>query len=614
MPGLALSPDLARPLSVGQRVVAKHPKTGHIYDGSILTVDRGRCRVQFDRQELGVELVQDTDIMPINLAENLPENLRGPRYFPHDGRGVGFMDLRLDSPGDPRPVSSAGTLARAALNEGLEKPSFQQTGCPTTAHVHLSVIFATSMTRHAQELAGQAITPEQVAAARVAVSDALTAIQKAAMATGGSSNPLQVRDSGMRALLDLMSALEKKERLLLDLQQHISKADEGQGKLGNSDSQPQDVKSFELEYKKLLGGLNEVNVHVQACREALIPPTNHDRSQNESTPQEGVGISRTEINYQYEPTRLAANTPPSKRDGKLPIGEMAASARRQARAMVAAVLHAIAQTKDDEDPFSLLGFALEPFSESFLSSQDPTSHQSQLTYVLSEAPEASGNLQIRRSSLETQSSGQPSIHYPSLQSSAEPPIGASQDPSFKTNLGAPADLQVPEPSSGDGTLPKNGETSFTSSLKQKQMMDGHSGVAVLESPLTALKGEMGSKEGKSWELLSRPVGRRPAVPANPLVGLADIGSVLMGGTGKTYTKEASMLSELMASCVATLLMVQNCTEKRLPQSDVVLTLDSALASLRPHAPQNAKVFREIEASIAIIKSEIVTQLPCDFVG
>lgn len=52
-----LPADLARPLTVGQKVIARHPKTREIHDGSILTVDRSRCRVQFDRPELGVELV-----------------------------------------------------------------------------------------------------------------------------------------------------------------------------------------------------------------------------------------------------------------------------------------------------------------------------------------------------------------------------------------------------------------------------------------------------------------------------------------------------------------------------------------------------------------------------
>lgn len=52
-----LPTDLARPLSVGQRVIAIHPKTGDIHDGSILTVDHSRCHVQFDNHELGVEFI-----------------------------------------------------------------------------------------------------------------------------------------------------------------------------------------------------------------------------------------------------------------------------------------------------------------------------------------------------------------------------------------------------------------------------------------------------------------------------------------------------------------------------------------------------------------------------
>lgn len=52
-----LPTDLARPLSVGQRVIAWHPKTRELRDGSVLTVDRNKCRIQFDKRELGVELI-----------------------------------------------------------------------------------------------------------------------------------------------------------------------------------------------------------------------------------------------------------------------------------------------------------------------------------------------------------------------------------------------------------------------------------------------------------------------------------------------------------------------------------------------------------------------------
>ena len=52
-----LPTDLPRPLSVGQQVIAIHPKTREVHDGKVLTVDHDSCRVQFDSPELGVEFV-----------------------------------------------------------------------------------------------------------------------------------------------------------------------------------------------------------------------------------------------------------------------------------------------------------------------------------------------------------------------------------------------------------------------------------------------------------------------------------------------------------------------------------------------------------------------------
>ncbi|XP_011044502.1 PREDICTED: protein ALWAYS EARLY 3-like isoform X1 [Populus euphratica] len=72
-----LPTDLARPLSVGQRILALHPRTSEIHDGSILTVDHSRCCVQFDRPELGVEFVMDVHCMPLNPLENMPASMIG---------------------------------------------------------------------------------------------------------------------------------------------------------------------------------------------------------------------------------------------------------------------------------------------------------------------------------------------------------------------------------------------------------------------------------------------------------------------------------------------------------------------------------------------------------
>ncbi|ONI28356.1 hypothetical protein PRUPE_1G139300 [Prunus persica] len=52
-----LPTDLARPLSVGQHVIAFHPRAREIHNGIVLTVDHSRCSVQFDQPELGVEYI-----------------------------------------------------------------------------------------------------------------------------------------------------------------------------------------------------------------------------------------------------------------------------------------------------------------------------------------------------------------------------------------------------------------------------------------------------------------------------------------------------------------------------------------------------------------------------
>ncbi|WZZ01327.1 hypothetical protein YC2023_073655 [Brassica napus] len=69
-----LHTDLAQPLSVGNRVIAIHPKTREIRDGKILTFDHNKYNVLFD--ELGVDVVMDIDCMPLNPLEYMPDGLR----------------------------------------------------------------------------------------------------------------------------------------------------------------------------------------------------------------------------------------------------------------------------------------------------------------------------------------------------------------------------------------------------------------------------------------------------------------------------------------------------------------------------------------------------------
>ncbi|KAL7584291.1 hypothetical protein Lser_V15G44887 [Lactuca serriola] len=130
-----LPTDLARPLSVGQRVIALHPELREVHDGSVLTVDNDKCRVQFDRPELGVAFVKDVDCMPLNLLDNMPEALRremsalyrfsmisGEPRLPHHhlvhtssehfepGPTIALMNHRLGQNGSGAPLKAADNV------------------------------------------------------------------------------------------------------------------------------------------------------------------------------------------------------------------------------------------------------------------------------------------------------------------------------------------------------------------------------------------------------------------------------------------------------------------------------------------------------------------------
>eukprot|EP00850_Spirogloea_muscicola_P022983 SM000322S12500 [mRNA] locus=s322:46986:48342:+ [translate_table: standard] len=218
-----------------------------------------------------------------------------------------------------------------------------------------------------------------------------------------------------------------------------------------------------------------------------------------------------------------------------PIGEMAAAARRHARAMVAAAIQAIAGVQEGED----WGPALDQALRSMVGAA---------------------------------------------------PRGQAQD-------SAAAARPAPE-QAADGTAEASG-----SGQAGKDVPHLEAGLAVDEP----------HRSGKAGGSSRRP----PIVPVDPLISVQELAqqSLGLGGGGSAgggaYGREAGMLSELMASCVATLLMIQDCAERQLPQADVTLTLDSALSSLRPHSVQNQRAFWEIEQSIAVIKTQIVSQLPAD---
>ncbi|KAE8679289.1 DIRP,Myb-like DNA-binding domain, putative isoform 2 [Hibiscus syriacus] len=68
-------------------------------------------------------------------------------------------------------------------------------------------------------------------------------------------------------------------------------------------------------------------------------------------------------------------------------------------------------------------------------------------------------------------------------------------------------------------------------------------------------------------------------------------------------------SELITSCVATLLMIQTCTEQQYPPADAAQIIDSAVTSLHPWSTENMRVYREIQRCMGRIKSQILALIP-----
>ncbi|ONM29101.1 Protein ALWAYS EARLY 3 [Zea mays] len=189
-----LPTDLARPLAVGQRVIACHPRTRELHDGNILTVDNNRCRVQFDRPELGVEFVMDIDCMPLHPMEN--ESLRQKNIV-----NKYLSEVKLE---DQMNDLGSGGAARFASNVNVN--------CGDAAFQIPSSHPVNSLTKQAK-----VGTVDSIVQAKATVNEVAIAAQQAMYNQPCSLSQIQEREADIRALAELSRALDKKEALLVEL-------------------------------------------------------------------------------------------------------------------------------------------------------------------------------------------------------------------------------------------------------------------------------------------------------------------------------------------------------------------------------------------------------------
>ncbi|XP_011043234.1 PREDICTED: protein ALWAYS EARLY 3-like isoform X1 [Populus euphratica] len=238
-----LPTDLARPLSVGQRIIALHPRTSEIQDGSILTVDHSRCHVQFDRPELGVEFVMDVDCMPSNPSENMPASMIGHnivlnRYMKN------LNELKIS--GQPAEKKMEG---------------FQFSPCENLED-HSALPHASLSTYHCSVLLQQPMGGLGGSNTQVNNGGETVNTQQATNAQPLFCAQIQAKEADIHALSELTRALDKKEAVVSELKHMNDEVLESQKRGENS---LKDSEAFKKHYAAVLLQLNEVNEQVSSA-------------------------------------------------------------------------------------------------------------------------------------------------------------------------------------------------------------------------------------------------------------------------------------------------------------------------------------------------------------
>ncbi|CAL9190453.1 protein ALWAYS EARLY 2-like [Musa acuminata AAA Group] len=319
-----LPTDLARPLSVGQRVIACHPKTRDFHDGSVLTVERSRCRVQFDRPELGVKFVMDIDCMPLNPFDNIPETLR-PQNIVINRHCNTFKDMKLEDP-----------------------PKDWRTGSFDIAdgRTHTS---ATSYQMNTLMKQAKGDTIDAIVQAKATVNQVAVAAQQAMYNQPCTLSQIQEREADIRALAELSRALDKKEALLIELRNMNEEVSEKQ-KDGDT---IKDLDHFRKQYAMVLVQLRDANDQVAS---ALLSLRQRNTYHGNSTPPWTRPVENAGSVGSPEPFNPSAFP---NQDMGSHVREIVETSTQKARTMVDAALQAMCTLKEGEDAFTKIGQALD---------------------------------------------------------------------------------------------------------------------------------------------------------------------------------------------------------------------------------------------------------------
>ncbi|XVF28360.1 hypothetical protein REPUB_Repub15cG0023000 [Reevesia pubescens] len=315
-----LPTDLARPLSVGQRVIAVHPKTREIHDGSVLIVDHNRYRIQFDNPELGVEFVVDIDCMPLNPLENLPASLLRQNAA-ISKFAENYNELKVN--GQPK-ESKIEENIKFTQCDNLENTNSPYRTSPSTFNVgNLSQpVKVDSSIPNLQLKVG----PIETVYSQQAVNS-----QPSALAL------VQAREADVEALFQLTRALDKKEAVVSELRRMNDEVLENQK---GGDNCIKDLESFKKHYAAVHLQLNEVNEQVASALFCL-----RQRNTYQGVPSVKLLKPLAKIGEHGSQLSSFDHSVHHVQESVSHVAEIVESSRMKARSMVDAALQAISSLR-----------------------------------------------------------------------------------------------------------------------------------------------------------------------------------------------------------------------------------------------------------------------------
>ena len=274
------------PLAVGERVLAVHPRTRCVHPGNVLTVDMARCRVQFDRLELGTEFVGDTMVArapppsaagaaaAATMAAPMPTSAAKRPPPPGMSSGLTFPPGSGDRGSTRKRGAAALTASDVSPDGGGRMPASKQqqrqshgtpTGVTPSSPAATASRFAAARALYGSQAPEAVAAVTAVAAAAAAAArGAFPGSPREAAAATAVALATASHEKDAACLAELSAALDRKEEVLTQLRVIHTEAAVSPG--AAAEALPV---ALLRAHHQLLAALREVNVRVDAALAAL---------------------------------------------------------------------------------------------------------------------------------------------------------------------------------------------------------------------------------------------------------------------------------------------------------------------------------------------------------